>query len=352
MSGVNLKQIIASIAFLALGVVLFLIGFETRSTLLIAVVGIGLGVLLAPLITIMQTKFHIPRALAALLLLLFVVIGVGIVGWAIFDLVTDQARALLERAPQIAEMAKERLERVLASQPWLEPRIRSLDLADEAQATARTLFSGLQLTLTAIIGMALVFIIGLYTALNSNAYFKGFLSLFPAYERPRVTIIMNEAGTQLRRWFRSQLMVMTVTAIITTIALKIIGIDFWLLLGILTGAFGIIPFIGAFLTGALTVLVALGTQPEQVWWVLALYLAIQQIEAHVTVPIIMRGGVELPEIHLIILMLVLSQIFGIMGVLIAPPLLAVGRSIYLMTYVPKMNDLRKPPAKTPLPARI
>lgn len=336
------RQIFSIVAIVTGALLALVVAFLTRTYLFAALIGIGFGVLIAPAMTLLQHRFKIPRGLSAFAMMLLILGGIAGISYGMFVLLSEQFQSLVSRAPQIADTARQQLDSIFGRVPWLEQQVRELNLGQAARSAATTFFQGVQASLAALVGFVLVVTIAIYVAINSREYFRGVLSLFPAYQRPKAAEVLRESATVLRKWFRSQLVVMLISGGLTTLALWILGIEYWLLLGVLTGVLGIIPYIGAFITVFATAAVTLGSEPEKIWWVLGLYLGIQQLEGDVTIPLVMRGGVHLPEVHMIVFMLVMGSLIGILGVFIAPPLLAVLRTVYLMTYVPVMNRKTQP----------
>lgn len=338
---VKQSLILVSCAIFA-GLLVFVL-YSTRLIVLAALIGIGLGVLVSPVMSLLRDRYRIPRGVSAVLMVILIFGGIGGIGYGSYILIWDQLQQFIERFPELFATVQKQFSTLLAGKPWIAEQINQLELGRYTRMAAGILFSGIQTTVTAIGGIFVILAIGLYTAINLNSYFRGFLSLFPAYLRPKTQDVLREAASSLRRWFKGQLIVMAVIGSATMLGLWILGIEYWLLLGFLTAIFGFIPYVGAFFTGALTALVTLGTAPEKIWWVLALYVAIQQLEGDLVVPIVMRGAIQLPEVHLIVLMLVMGSLFGLIGVFVAPPFLAVGRSIYLQTYLVRMNRATEAP---------
>jgi predicted PurR-regulated permease PerM len=85
-------------------------------------------------------------------------------------------------------------------------------------------------------------------------------------------------------------------------------------------------------------LITLSTDPSKIPWVLAIFAITQQVEGDVILPLVMKGGAQLPVVPLLIFMLFLGSFFGIIGVFIAPPLLAVLRTLYIDIYLPYVNS--------------
>lgn len=106
----------------------------------------------------------------------------------------------------------------------------------------------------------------------------------------------------------------------------------------MAGLLDVIPYVGPVSAALITSIVTLGTEPDKVPWVLGLFLLIQQLEGNILIPLIMREEADLPEVPLLILIMLMSVWFGMLEALLAAPLLAVGRTVYLMTYKKKMDQ--------------
>ncbi|MGZ3699501.1 MAG: AI-2E family transporter, partial [Bdellovibrionota bacterium] len=177
----------------------------------------------------------------------------------------------------------------------------------------------------------------LYIASRPASYHAGFLSMFPARMRARLTEVRGESARALRGWFVSQVLAMLIVGVIASVGLKVIGSDYWFQLGSLTATLELVPFIGPAAAFFAAVLVTLASQPDKIWWVGGYFLLLLRLEGDLIIPLLMRGRIELPPVHLLTLMLVMGEGFGVLGFLVAAPLLAVLRKIYLMTYVPRMD---------------
>ena len=151
-----------------------------------------------------------------------------------------------------------------------------------------------------------------------------------------------------RVWFRAQLIDMAIIGLITTIGLLIAGVEFWALFGLLTALFGIIPYVGVMIVVVIVSFITLASDPSQVPWVLLVFIITQQIEGNVVLPWVMKGQAEIPEALLIIVMLFFGFWFGLLGVFIAPPLVAVMICLYRNLYLPAIETPHSP-VTSPLP---
>ena len=319
-----------------------LAAYSARWILLATTIGIGLGVLLSPFMDLLKRKLNIPHGVGAALV--FVVMIGSLVGlsYLLIRVTVEQVTPAINQFPSYVENAQHRIAELLHDYPSIQRQVRSLQWSALFRNSFQTVLSGLQLGVTAVAGITFVLTVALYFAANPKDYIAGTLSLFPAHMRRRVQEVMQEGASTLRRWFGAQLIAMATVGTITSIGLLITGVDYWFALGVLTAALDIIPYLGPITAWIMASLLTLGSEPDKLVWVFVVYVVAQQLEADLVIPIVMKGRIRLPPIHLLTLMLVFGNWFGVIGVLIAPPLFAVARTIYLITYVPRMNRQIRP----------
>ena len=109
----------------------------------------------------------------------------------------------------------------------------------------------------------------------------------------------------------------------------IIGVPFAVLLGIVAGLTELVPIIGPWIGGAVGVLVTLATEPDKVLWVILLYLIVQLLENTLLVPRIQADTLNMHPIVVILVITVGSQYFGLWGVILGPPLVALAKDVII-----------------------
>ena len=149
--------------------------------------------------------------------------------------------------------------------------------------------------------------------------------------------MLAKSARVVRVWFRAQLIDMAIIGAITTIGLLLVGVNYWALFGLLTAILGIIPYVGVMMVVVLVSLVTLASDPGQLPLVLLVFFVTQQIEGNVVLPMVMKGQAEIPEALLVVVMLFFGSWFGLLGVFVAPPLLAVMISLYRNLYLPAIE---------------
>lgn len=315
-------------------VVLLLGLFVFRNIVLVALVGVIMGVLIEPLIRAIQRRTRLPHGVSVLLAAVGLLVVALALGWGVYLAIAEQIGALVKQGPAITGKLNRLVEGYAVRFSWLGLDPAQIDVGALVRVAGQTLLKGLSLGLEGLAGALVIFMIAIFTAGNSDAYLRGALTLFPLRLRPRVDTLAHESAQVVRRWFTSQMLVVTISGILTAIAMAAIGVDYWLLIALMTIVLDFVPFLGAIVTALVAAMLTLGTEPEKVWWVLLAFVIIQQLESDVIMPMVMKERIRLPEAHLLVFLLVMGTAFGVLGVFISPPLFAVMHHLYLHTYVP------------------
>jgi len=303
-----------------------------------ALIGIGVGVLLAPPLSRFQSRFKMPRAVGALVVALVTIAVIGGVGYGVYAITDSEVASLSERMPQIVAKLQALANGLTQRYPWLNAGASSFNVADTARAIGGKLFRGAWSGVSVAGALVFAFIIGLYTAVEAETYYTGLLQAFPQRHRETAAAFLLESAETIRNWFHAQLIDMAIIGTLTGIGLWAVGADYWLLFGILTGLLGIIPYAGIAIVVIFASLITLASDdPNRVFWVAGVFIVTQQLEGHVILPLVMRGQASLPAVPLLIFMLVIGSWGGLLGVLMAPPLFAVLLLAYRSFWLPRMD---------------
>lgn len=181
-----------------------------------------------------------------------------------------------------------------------------------AAGTGRFLIEGL-----AVLAMAL------YLALRPSIYVDGILHIIPPQHRVTARAIFADAGDTLRAWVGAQLLAMVVLAVATAIGLLILDVPYWLAFSLLAGVAVMVPFFGSMTSTLLPALLVLpGRGPLAAVAVALVGVLVHVVEANIVHPIIMQHRVALPPALTILAVLVMGAVAGLLGMVVAVPLLA------------------------------
>jgi predicted PurR-regulated permease PerM len=211
--------------------------------------------------------------------------------------------------------------------------------------------AGVGLTVATALSLGLVvFISTIYLVIRPAPWVDGFVSLFPAGWRPRTREVLDAMYHTVQRWFLGQLTAMTFIAVFWAISLYIIGVPFALLLGIFSGLVSFVPYVGALISVVVPMLLALISDPFTVVWVVLAFVIIQQIEGNILQPLVMSRAVDLHPALVVFALLVMGTLFGLVGVLLAVPLVAAVQVLVRELWVQRMDQIGTdpdPPAREP-----
>ena len=178
-------------------------------------------------------------------------------------------------------------------------------------------------TVSAVGNFFIVLFLGLTFAAQPSVYRKGLLFLAPARHRARTTAIVDRIGETLERWLIAQIITMFAVFVVTWIGLAIIGIQSSFILGIQAGLLAFIPTVGALLGGLIVVLASLASGWVAAASAFALFLGVHAMESYILTPIIQRHALDIPPATLFAFQILLGVVFGIWGLALALPLMAV-----------------------------
>ncbi|MBV8406131.1 MAG: AI-2E family transporter [Alphaproteobacteria bacterium] len=184
-----------------------------------------------------------------------------------------------------------------------------------------------------IMNTVVIVCLGLFFAAHPGAYRDGALRLVPIAARPRVREVVDEMGSILRSWLLSQLARSVVVTVVLWLVLQVLGVPGAPLLGLQAGIANFVPYLGPLIAAFPIALAAMPLGLSSLAWVMAIYFCIQTIEGFVVAPLIQKEVVDVPPAWTLFAIVLLGAMFGILGVALAAPLLALGRVALLRFYI-------------------
>ena len=186
-----------------------------------------------------------------------------------------------------------------------------------------------------VVGMnALVIVcLGVFFAGRPSDYRDGALQFLPPAARGRVRDVMDEMGRMLRNWLLGQLARSLLVAVVLWLTLLVLSVPGAPLLGLQAGIANFVPYLGPLIAALPIALAAMPLGLSAAAWVIAIYFIIQTIEGFVVAPLIQKEAVNVPPAWTLFAIVILGAMFGMMGVALAAPLVAVVRLALLRFYV-------------------
>lgn len=163
-----------------------------------------------------------------------------------------------------------------------------------------------------------------FTLMNPRPIFGAMFSIVSERHHAQTLAIMQRIARFVPRWAGAVLISMlTIGSLFFLLMWPIFGFADAFMLGLIAFLLSAIPFLGPLLTLIPALLLAIGEGGMTPVWVLLAYLAVQALEGNVILPLIMSRGMKLHPLAVIFSMLLSVAAFGVLGVLIAAPLVAI-----------------------------
>jgi predicted PurR-regulated permease PerM len=290
------------------------------------------------------------------------VVVIALTGWAFLGPMKDSVSRLTERLPgywerlqkplikmeQRAELSEERLqaevtteiaegsppadkpkgsrpapksapEKTVNESSWIRSGLIQMFQAGASSFTA-VAFNAAQIGVV----LVTVFFGVTFTLMDPRPIVGSIFSLVPERHHAQTLTIVRRIGKFLPGWAGATMLgMLTIGVLVFLLMWPIFGPVDALVLGLIAGVFEAVPFVGPLLSAVPALLFALGKGGNTPLWVLAAYLAIQALENNVILPLIMAREMKLHPLAVIFSMLLCVAAFGVLGVVVAAPLVAI-----------------------------
>lgn len=310
---------------------------------------------------------------------------IGLTGWAFLGPMKSSVALLAENLPtywerlqkplivmeQKAELSEERLQAEVTTEiaastaaeaapgtvplaaPAAPPAARPASAAESESLRSRVggVLAGLAGRFSAVafdtaeilVVLVTVFFGVTFTLMNPRPVIGALFALVPERHHGRTSTILQRIATFLPRWAGSTLLgMLTIGLLVFLLMWPILGFSDALVLGLVAFVFEAIPFIGPILSAVPALLLAIGEGGMTPLWVVLAYVGVQVLDGNVILPMIMARGMKLHPLAVSFSMLLCVAAFGLLGVLIAAPLVAivaiVHEELYRRRFLPSVTD--------------
>ncbi|MGY6552403.1 MAG: AI-2E family transporter [Erythrobacter sp.] len=176
---------------------------------------------------------------------------------------------------------------------------------------------------SAITGLIVALLGGIYLAANPATYRRGLAALFSKTVEGDVKDFLIKLYEGLKNWLLGQLVSMAIVGTLVYAGLTLLGVPGAIALALLAALFEFIPVIGPFIAAIPPILAALTVSPQLALYTALFFVVLQQIEGNVLAPIVMKHAVSIPPAVTLLSLLVIGTLFGPLGVILGGPLTVV-----------------------------
>jgi predicted PurR-regulated permease PerM len=322
--------------------------------LLIFVVAAVIALILNPAVAFLQ-RSRLPRGLAVLAVYLGFFLTLAGIGVLLANPISNQVRTFTHSLPHLVNEANVT---ILNLQGDLRRVGLHVQLAEQGKTALQTLqdklsksggslvsFGGGLLTEAVKAGfdIVLTFVLSVYMLLYGSRIGKLVRRFMPAGDGTHSDDYPTLVQNAVSRYVGGQLLFSLIMGATTGLALYIFGVlgifpdgrKYAVVFGVFMGVMELIPYLGPILGAIPPILVALFTDPITAVWVAVLFLGIQQLEGHIVAPQIFGHTLRINPLLVIFALLIGQHLYGIVGALVALPILSVLRetTVYLSRHL-------------------
>ncbi|MCL7970851.1 MAG: AI-2E family transporter [marine benthic group bacterium] len=332
----------------ALAVVLLLVfAWKASELLILFFIAVLLAVYLSALTDWFQRRLRMPRPLGIASGVVLTVVAFWGVGFLLVPPLTAQVGELLSVLPRRLMIWEADLVRLGESYPVVRDLLGPIEeggsyfgsifgeIGSWFSDAVPYVFTGLWFLVHAFSVLAMAIFLTAKPAL----YRSELLQLVPPRNRVLASDILVELAATLRAWLGGQLMAMAVLGVFTWIGLELLRVPYALAFGVFTGLAVLVPFFGGLFS---TILPALYVLPAggglYALAVLLLGVVVHVVEANVVAPKVFEKQVRLPPVWTLLSVLIALKLLGPIGMIVAVPILAVGRVLVKRLYVERVLE--------------
>ncbi len=327
---IDLWSFVALAGAAALALVLFAINSAASDVLTGIGVGVLLGVALSPVVSATQRRWGTTRGNAVAIVGAALTVAVAVVVLLVAPAAIQQSREFSEELPSTV--------REFYSWPIVGPRLEEADAANKVEewiddAPARvddaTLADVGERLLGGVLSAVVVLITALGVLIDGEVVVRRFRVLVPARERGRADRLGRIIYATFGSYFAGSLFVAALAGLVTLSTGLLLGVPLAPVAGLWTTLTNLIPQIGGFLGGGFFVLLAITQGPIPAVVAFLVIVAYQNLENHVIQPAIVGRAVNLSPPATMLAALVGGAAAGVPGALVATPLFAASKAVYL-----------------------
>ena len=313
-------------------IALFYIAVLGKSILSPLIFGLLFAVLLLPLANFLEHKLRFPRSLASLLAVIMLVLALA----GLLYIVGEQVTSLADDWPQFKQQV---LSSVNDLQVWISHKFHiriKQQMTYVNNATSKLLESGGSVLGDVFVSFSsfvlfLVFILidSFFLLYYRRLIIRFLVSVFRDENSNVVYAIIAQIQSRIRQYILGLLLEMVIVATASSLALWILGINYWFLLGLLIGLFNLVPYIGIASALVLSTLVTFATAgTAKLLLVIGTILGIHLVDSNVLLPVIVGSKVRINALITVLGVIVGGMVWGISGTFLAIPIIAITKIIF------------------------
>jgi predicted PurR-regulated permease PerM len=304
---------------------------KTFEVLLLIYAGILVGVFMRGTSNAISRFTRLPVIASLIIVWLILITAIIVIPWLFGPNLASAFNNLFAQIPESIG----RLNRWTGDWQWAQRMLNQLS-RDSTGITSTIIHNAMGIFSTLLGGVSsflLMLVLGLYFSINPRVYVSGLIKLIPRGRRDHGREVLNVAGHTLFGWVLSRIVAMVSVSILTYIGLLLLGVHQPLTLAMIAGLFTAVEYLGPIVSAVPAILVALGQYPMLALYVVLLYLLAHLVEGYFITPYVQWRFIAMPPALVLSAQVLMGLGAGIIGVILASPLVVVIRVLAELLYV-------------------
>ncbi len=301
-------------------------------------IGFVLAWLMNPLVVKMEKK-KIPRALGTIIVYSVFLFIILVLIRFLIPIIYEQLQVLISNLPGIFKELENFINNLFAK----FGDVQGIDLQSIKDSIINTVTNYINGFMTSaptfimnfaggffssMVTICFGLVIGIYMLIDFDAINGHLLQLLPKKNRFEASLLITNISTEVRKSVNGTLLVASMVFVCDSIGFWIVGLQAPLLFGLLCGITDLIPYVGPYIGGIVAVIIGFAQSPLIGFLTIIVAVIVQLIENNILQPIVMSKTMKLHPVTIIVGLLIFEHFFGIIGMILATPCIALGKVVW------------------------
>lgn len=331
---------------IAFFIFLFRIRIELKSILNPFILAILFAYLLNPLVNFVQNKKIFSRLFSVIIVYILLFSLMIIIGWSIIPALVVEMRKLIIELPnytkQLQNIIFQFKESNLSRLPDAFSNIFDSNIIKIQEVVINSFTKIIEVIasfFSKIVNIVMIPVLTFYFLKDKDFFKAKLIYLIPKRWKSKILEVAKDSDRVIGRFLRGRIILCIYVGIFTALGLNILKINYAIVIGLVAGIFDIIPYFGPVIGAIPAIIIAFLQEPIKVIYVIVWLFIVQQIEGDIIAPKVIGSSVGLHPVTIILALLAGGTFFGIVGMILAVPFVAIIKVIgeHTIDYIASMD---------------
>ncbi len=311
------------IVMIILGMIAWLL-YSLSTIITIIVISALMAYILDPIASYLEAK-GLSRSNATIIIFLLLFATIGLLGWTLlpglfYELFDLQHTLNLKDTASISQKIQEFIEQNLSF-----INVENIDIDEEVKNIISFLTDELLSILANLVSVisyiVIIPFVIFFLLKDGREMKKSFIHVIPNRYFEMVLNVIHKIDQQLGWYLRGQFTEASVVGILSVIALWLLDVQYFIMIGVFAGLANMIPYVGpvAGMVPAIIITIMNGGEPVKILYIIIAFSIVQLIDNIILQPMVLSKSVKLHPLIIVFVVLIGGQFFGVLGMLLAVP---------------------------------